>query len=263
MTEQPDLKAVTQVQQQIWSKGDFAMVANIVYNASENLAEALELVPDERVLDVACGSGNGAIAAARRTWGGTVGADYVPELLERGRERAFAERLEIEFIEADAQDLPFEDGGYDAALSAFGAMFAPDQPKAASELLRVAAPGGVAAMTAWVPEGPQAEAMAVISSQFPERPPMMNEWGKPDIARAHFMAAGASSVEIERRETHWEFATRQEWLDFVSRGPGPMVAAIPVLGDRWPAVRDEMLACLPDGEPFVINSPYLVIAARR
>src|SRR4051794_33720267 len=105
MTEQPDLKAVTQVQQQIWSKGDFAMVANLVYNVSEHLAEALELVPDEKVLDVACGSGNGAIAAARRTWGNVVGADYVPELLERGRERAFAERLEIEFVEADAQNL--------------------------------------------------------------------------------------------------------------------------------------------------------------
>jgi ubiquinone/menaquinone biosynthesis C-methylase UbiE len=75
MTEQPDLAAVTQVQQQIWSKGDFAMVANLVYNPSENLAEALDLVPGERVLDVACGSGNLAIAAARRTWGGVVGAD--------------------------------------------------------------------------------------------------------------------------------------------------------------------------------------------
>ena len=106
MSDSPDLAAVTQIQQQTWSKGDFAMVASLVYNASEDLAEALEIIPDERVLDVACGSGNGAIAAARRTWGGTVGADYVPALLERGRERAAAERLEVEFVEADAQDLP-------------------------------------------------------------------------------------------------------------------------------------------------------------
>ena len=109
MNDSPDLAAVTEVQQKTWSKGDFAMVANLVYIAAENLAEALDLVPGERVLDVACGSGNAAIAAARRTWGGTVGADYVPALLERGRERAAAERLEIEFVEADAQDLPFED----------------------------------------------------------------------------------------------------------------------------------------------------------
>ena len=88
MNDTPDLQAVTQIQQQVWSKGDFAMVAGIVFNASENLAEALDIVPDERVLDVACGSGNGAISAARRSWGGTVRADYVPALLERGRIRA-------------------------------------------------------------------------------------------------------------------------------------------------------------------------------
>ena len=93
----------------------------------EELAEALDILPDERVLDVACGSGNGAIAAARRTWGDSVGADYVPALLERGRERAAAERLEVEFVEADAQDLPFEDASFDVAMSIFGAMFAPDQ----------------------------------------------------------------------------------------------------------------------------------------
>ena len=86
------------------------MVAGIVMMVAEELAETLDIVPDERVLDVACGSGNGAIAAARRAWGNTVGADYVPALLERGRERAAAERLEIEFVEADAEDLPFEDG---------------------------------------------------------------------------------------------------------------------------------------------------------
>ena len=125
MTEQPDLAAVTQVQQQIWSKGDFAMVASLVYNASESLAEALDLVPDERVLDVACGSGNGAIAAARRTWGNVVGADYVPSLLERGRERAAAERLDVEFVEAEAEALPFEDASFDVAMSIYGAMFAP------------------------------------------------------------------------------------------------------------------------------------------
>ena len=109
MSDAPDLKAVTQIQQGIWSKGDFAMVASLVYPVAEGLADALEIVPDERVLDVACGSGNGAIAAARRSWGGVVGADYVPALLERGRERAAAERLEVEFVEADAQDLPFDD----------------------------------------------------------------------------------------------------------------------------------------------------------
>src|SRR5690349_1305538 len=109
MSDAPDFQAATEAQQAIWSEGDFAMVAGLVYPVSDSLAEALDIVPDERVLDVACGSGNGAIAAARRAWGNTVGADFVPELLERARERAAAERLEIEFVEGEAQDLPFDD----------------------------------------------------------------------------------------------------------------------------------------------------------
>jgi ubiquinone/menaquinone biosynthesis C-methylase UbiE len=113
------------MQQETWAKGDFSVVANIVFNDSEKLVEALQILPGERVLDVACGSGNGALAAARRAWGNTVGCDFVPALLERGRERAAAERLEIEFVEADAQDLPFGDGEFDVVMSVFGAMFAP------------------------------------------------------------------------------------------------------------------------------------------
>src|SRR6187549_145944 len=153
MNEPVDLRAVRDVQQRTWSEGDFSMVAGIVMMVAEELVEALDVLPDERVLDVACGSGNGALAAARRAWGNTVGADYVPALLERGRERAAAERLEIEFVEADAQDLPFEDGSFDVAMSIFGAMFAPDQPKAASELLRVVKPGGRIGMANWTPAG--------------------------------------------------------------------------------------------------------------
>src|ERR1700755_2408541 len=116
MAADPDYDAVTAAQQRTWSDGDFSMVASLVVTPSENLVEALEIVPDEQVLDVACGSGNGAIAAARRAWGNTVGADFVPALLERGRERAAAERLEIEFVEADAQELPFEDGQFDVTM---------------------------------------------------------------------------------------------------------------------------------------------------
>ena len=173
------------------------MVANIVYNASENLAEALDIVPDERVLDVACGSGNGAIAAARRTWGGTVGADYVPSLLERGRERAAAERLEIEFVEADAQDLPFEDGSFDVAMSIFGAMFAPDQQKAADELLRVVKPGGRIGMANWTPDGAVGTMFKTISKHAPPPPGLDSPllWGTEEraaraVRRRHHRPAG-------------------------------------------------------------------------
>ena len=109
MSDAIDIEALTQAQQKTWSEGDFAMVAGLVMMVAEELAESLEIMPGERVLDVACGSGNGALAAARRSWGNTVGVDFVPALLERGRERAAAERLEVEFVEGDAAELPFED----------------------------------------------------------------------------------------------------------------------------------------------------------
>ena len=127
MSDAVDMGAVRQAQQKTWSEGDFAMVAGMVEMVAEELVEAMGIVPDERVLDVACGSGNGALAAARRAWGNTVGVDFVPALLERGRERAAAERLEVEFVEGDAADLPFGEGEFDVVISIFGAMFAPEQ----------------------------------------------------------------------------------------------------------------------------------------
>ena len=156
---------------------------------AENLADALDILPDERVLDVATGSGNGAIAAARRSWGGSVGADFVPALLERGRERAAVERLEVEFVEADAQDLPFEDASFDVAMSIFGAMFAPDQQRTADELLRVVKPGGRIGMANWTPEGALAEFFLILMKHTGGPPPGTVPpvlWGNEDHARGLF-----------------------------------------------------------------------------
>src|SRR6478672_11112154 len=148
----PDLRAVTQVQQQVWSAGDFAKIGNRAQIVGERLCETVDVLPDERVLDVASGSGNAALAASRR-FGEAVGVDYVPELLANGRERAAAEGLDVEFVEGDAQELPFEDAKFDVVLSTFGAMFAPDQAKTAAELLRVCRPGGRIGMANWTPDG--------------------------------------------------------------------------------------------------------------
>ena len=148
----PDLRAVTQVQQQIWSEGDFAKIGNRAQIVAERLCETADVLPGERVLDVACGSGNVAIAAARR-FADAVGVDYVPRLLEHGRERAAAEGLEVEFVEGDAQALPFDDSSFDVVTSTFGAMFAPDQERTAGELLRVCRSGGRIAMANWTPDG--------------------------------------------------------------------------------------------------------------
>lgn len=152
-TEEADFEAIKQAQQQVWSAGDFAMVATLTTIVGEELCEAVDVLPGERVLDVACGSGNGALAAARRARGNTVGVDYVPELLEHGRRRAAVERLEVELVEGDAEELPFEDASFDVVISIFGAMFAPNQERAAAELLRVCRSGGRIGLTNWTPEG--------------------------------------------------------------------------------------------------------------
>jgi len=270
MSDAPDLKAVTQVQQQTWSKGDFAMVANIVYNASENLAEALEIVPDERVLDVACGSGNGVIAAARRSWGGAVGADYVPSLLERGRERAAAERLEIEFVEADAQDLPFEDASFDVAMSIFGAMFAPDQEQAAAELLRVVKPGGRIGMANWTPGGSVGKMFKTISKHAPPPPGLDSPllWGTEERLRGLF-GDGISELRAESRISRQPFRSADHYIEFFRTYFGPTQMAYERVGSEGEQALTEDLHAFLEAEntagerALVLEAEYLEVIAIR
>jgi ubiquinone/menaquinone biosynthesis C-methylase UbiE len=270
MNDSPDLSAITQIQQGIWSKGDFAMVAGIVFNASENLAEALDIVPDERVLDVACGSGNGAISAARRSWGGVVGADYVPALLERGRERAAAERLDIEFVEADAQDLPFADGSFDVTMSIFGAMFAPDQPKTASELLRVTKPGGRIGMANWTPEGNVGEMFQTMGKHAPPPPGVHSplRWGNEDNVRALF-GDGVSEIRFERRISRQSFRSADHYIEFFRTYFGPTQTAYERVGSEGEqALTDDIRSFLERentaGErAMVLEAEYLQVIATR
>ena len=148
----PDLSAVKTRQQGAWSSGDYATVGTTLQIVGETLCEALDLRAGQKVLDVAAGNGNVTLAAARR-WCEVVSTDYVPALLERGRERAAAERLAIEFREADAEALPFADASFDAVVSTFGVMFTADQDKAAAELVRVCKPGGKIGLANWTPDG--------------------------------------------------------------------------------------------------------------
>jgi len=270
MNDTPDLKAVTEVQQQIWSKGDFAMVASIVYNASENLAEALRIVPDEKVLDVACGSGNGAISAARRSWGGTVGADYVPALLERGRERAAAERLEVEFVEADAQDLPFEDGSFDVAMSIFGAMFAPDQQQTADELLRVVKPGGRIGMANWTPAGSVGTMFQTISKHAPPPPGLDSplRWGTEDRVRELF-GDGIAELRAETRISRQPFRSPEHYIEFFRTYFGPTQTAYERVGPEGEAALTEDLrsflaaANTAGDRAMVLEAEYLEVIATR
>jgi SAM-dependent methyltransferase len=270
MNDAPDYKAITQIQQGIWSKGDFAMVAGIVFNAAENLAEALEIVPDERVLDVACGSGNGAISAARRSWGGTVGADYVPALLERGRERAAAERLAVEFVEADAQDLPFDDAQFDVTMSIFGAMFAPDQAKTASELLRVTKPGGRIGMANWTPAGSVGEMFRTITKHAPPPPgvdsPLL--WGNEDRVRELF-GGGVSEVHFERRTSRQPFRSPEHYVEFFRTYFGPTQTAYERVGaEGEQALTEDLLSFLErantaGSRAMVLEAEYLQLIAIR
>jgi SAM-dependent methyltransferase len=271
MNDAPDLRAVTQMQQKTWSEGDFAMVANLVYHVAEKLIEALEIVPDERVLDVACGSGNGAIAAARRAWGNTVGADFVPDLLERGRERAAAERLEIEFVEADAQELPFEDASFDVTTSIFGAMFAPDQEKTAAELLRVTKPGGRIGMASWTPDGGVAQMFLVIMQHTGGPPPGVNPpvlWGVEDRVRELF-GDGISDLRVEKLPSRQVFRSADHYIEFFRAYFGPVRTAFEKVGaDGEEALAADLRAYLEEantgGERALVLQPeYLQVVATR
>jgi ubiquinone/menaquinone biosynthesis C-methylase UbiE len=271
MAEQTvDLEAVKQVQQKVWSEGDFAMIAGLMSIVGEELSEAADIYPDERVLDVACGSGNTTIPAARRAWGNTVGLDYVPELLKRGRERAAAERLEIEFVEGDAENMPFEDASFDVVLSSFGVMFAPDHQKAADELLRVCKPGGRIGMANWVPDGFVGE-MFITTAKHAAPPPGVQPpilWGTEDHLRDLF-GDGISSLEAERTSVKQRFRSADHWIEFFRTYFGPTRVAFERVGEEGADALESDLRDLLDrhnvgGDRALIErADYLRVIATR
>jgi len=241
---QPDLQVVTQVQKQIWSNGDFARVASVMQIVGERLAERADVMPGEKVLDVACGSGNIAIAAARRG-ADVTGLDYVPSLLETGRVRAQAEGFpEIKWVEGDAQALPFEDGAFDAVLSAFGVMFAPDQPKAAAELLRVTKPGGRIGLCNWTPEGVIGEMFKLTMKHAPPPfaldPPTL--WGTEARLKELF-GDEIDSLDVEREHFAMRGTSAPEYLEWFRTWFGPMKTAYERLGaDGFQPLADDFVA---------------------
>src|SRR5215210_6287956 len=195
----PDLAEIKKRQQRAWASGDYTVFGAALLIISELLCEAVNLRPSEKVLDVATGSGNTALAAARRFCEVT-GIDYVPALLERGRERAAAERLEIAFQEGDAEDIPFPDASFDVVLSTVGVMFAPDQKKAAGELLRVCRPGGMIGLANWTPESFAGEMPGVFGRYVPPPsgldPPTL--WGTEERVR-ELLGGGVAGLQTARR----------------------------------------------------------------
>jgi ubiquinone/menaquinone biosynthesis C-methylase UbiE len=265
-----DLNEVRQMQQKTWSEGDFAMVAGHIQMVAEELVEAAGIVADERVLDVACGSGNGALAAARRAWGNAVGVDFVPALVERARERAAAERLDAEFVEGDAADLPFGDGVFDVAISIFGAMFAPEHEKTAAELLRVCRPGGRIAMANWVPDGGVGRMFMTIAKHAPPppgvAPPLL--WGTEDHLRELF-GDGISDLKLERLESRQTFRSPDHFIEFFRTYFGPTKVAYERVGVEGEAALTADLRAYLEAEnkagdgTLVLKPEYLQVVATR
>jgi SAM-dependent methyltransferase len=237
----PDLAAVKQRQQAAWASGDFAVVAARIVLVAEHLCDTADLQAGWRVLDVATGSGNAAIAAARHGCE-VVGVDYVPALLDRGRRRADAEGLAVEFVEGDAESLPFADDSFDAVTSVFGSMFAPDHAQAAAELLRVTRPGGTIALASWTPDGFIGELFRTVGAYVPPpagvQSPML--WGTEAHLRSLF-GDGICSLEVEERTFTFRFASAREFVDFFRTWYGPTLTAFAALEE---AARKELEADL-------------------
>jgi ubiquinone/menaquinone biosynthesis C-methylase UbiE len=227
----PDLAAIKVRQQAAWASGDFAMIAARLVWPAEKLCEAADLQAGWRVLDVATGSGNAALAAARR--GCTaVGVDYVPALLERGRKRAEAELLDVEFREGDAENLPFPDASFDAVTSIYGAMFAPNHVKTARELVRVCRPGGVIALASWTPEGFIGDTFRIVSKYVPMvagvTPPI--RWGDEAYLESIFgksIRSITSSVQVNV----FRYLSAEANVEFFRRYYGPTLKLFEAVGE--------------------------------
>lgn len=224
-----DLSHVKGRQQAAWSSGDYAVVGTTLQIVGETLCEAVDLSGNERVLDVAAGNGNASLAAARR-FAEVVSTDYVGTLLDRGRERAAADRLPITFQQGDAENLPFADGHFDVVLSTFGVMFTPDQERAASEMLRVCRRGGRIGLANWTPEGFVGQLFKTIGKHMPPPAGLQSPalWGTR--ARiAELFGAHASKIDIEPRNFVFRYRSPQHWLDIFRTYYGPVLKAFAAL----------------------------------
>ena len=265
----PDLSAVKTRQQGAWSSGDYATVGTTLQIVGETLCEALDLRAGQKVLDVAAGNGNVTLAAARR-WCEVVSTDYVPALLERGRERAAAERLAIEFREADAEALPFADASFDAVVSTFGVMFTADQDKAAAELVRVCKPGGKIGLANWTPDGFIGQLFKAIGKYIPPPAGVKSPalWGT-GARITELFGAQASSIHLEQRDFVFRYRSAQHWLDVFKSYYGPLLKTFGALDpETRTALTDDLFALIKrfnrsGDKTMVVPSEYLEVVVTR
>src|SRR3954454_11421913 len=190
----------------LWALGDYPKIADIIRGASLQLVDACAISAGQEVLDVAAGNGNLAVIAAEEGADG-VASDFSPAQVELGRARTDGEAVDVEWVVADVEELPFEDGRFDCSASVFGAMFAPRPDVAAAEMFRVVKPGGTVGLAVWGPYGAQGEAFETLGRYAPPLPegvPSPRDWGMEEIAEQR-LGPLASSLEMRRRTLRWEF----------------------------------------------------------
>ena len=229
MTTTLHLDGLKAKQQKTWASGDYGAVAALIHPIAEDLVQAADLSAGATVLDVASGTGNAALAAAR-CGGRVIATDYVADLLDRGRERAAAEHLPIEFAIADAEDLPYADGSFDAVLSVVGAMFAPDQERVAAELTRVVRPGGTIALANWTPAGFIGELFRTVGRRVPPPPGIRGpvEWGSEPRIR-ELLGDRVTDLRVVPRTFVFRFASPAEFADYFRANYGPTLKAFEAL----------------------------------
>jgi ubiquinone/menaquinone biosynthesis C-methylase UbiE len=265
----PDLAAIKQRLQATWASGDYHMIGTQIQIVSELMIEALDVHSTERVLDVATGSGNAALAAARRGCS-VIGLDYVPALLERARLRADAEGLDIEFVEGDAEALPFADGSFDVVSSVFGAIFAPDQDRTALELARVCRAGGRIGLVAHTPDGFIGQLFKTNARHVPPpaglRSPI--QWGTEDRLHELFDDRIAG-MRVVRRQMVFRYRSPEAYLDYWRRYYGPTLKSFEAVGEAGRAALETDLLDLiarfnraGDGT-MVVPSEYLEAVISR
>jgi ubiquinone/menaquinone biosynthesis C-methylase UbiE len=264
-----DLSVVKGRQQAAWSSGDYAVVGTTLQIVGERICEAVDLRSNQRVLDVAAGNGNATLAAARH-FADVTSTDYVGTLLDRGRERAQAERLSVTFQEADAEALPFKDGSFDVVLSTFGVMFTPNHELAASELLRVCRPGGKIGLANWTPESFIGRLFKTIGKYVPPAPGVRSPalWG----SKAHLETIFGSKAAIDTQSQHFIFRYKSpmHWVEIFRDYYGPVLKAFAAIdADARKSLEADLFALLDefntakDGT-LVAPSEYLqVVIAKK
>jgi SAM-dependent methyltransferase len=265
----PDLAAVKARQQVAWSTGNYAVVGTTLQIVGETLCETLDMHSGARVLDVAAGNGNATLAAARR-WCAVTSTDYVSSLLDAGRARATAEGLEVEFQEADAENLPFKDASFDAVVSTFGVMFTADHARAAGELLRVCKPGGKIGLANWTPDSFIGQLFKTIGRYVPPAPGVQSpaSWGTRARIDELF-GKGAARIECSSRQFTFRYLSPGHWIEVFRTYYGPFNKACAALDtEKQAAFIDDVLALLKrdnratDGT-LVLPSEYLEVIVER